>query len=119
MGDDIEVFKELLANAELADLHLAPLAGEPDNVWIEKSIAALDAGYSSEDIAGAVHGIFRVFTWSGKESDMWQGWINSFSKLLTHNDLRIRQAGQIGIERSEARRQQSLREERDKDVYGY
>ncbi len=63
-------------------------------MWVEKALAAFQAGYSTEQIAKATLGYDDV--WTGSESKMWQGWMEGFEARATHPDPRIREVSQIG-----------------------
>jgi hypothetical protein len=111
-----KVYRILLQNQRLKRLHLAPLAGNPTGVWIDKALLALDAGYSASDVAQAVFGSCQ--SWSGSESMYWAQWAESFEPLLTHNDPGIRSVGQIGKDRALAQKDRALARERLEDIYG-
>ena len=80
VDDSVVVYKHLLAQNHLSSLHLVPLQGHPDEgEWSNKAQAALDKGCPAGDVAGSVYG--SSWGWTGKESLMWDGWANRFSKL--------------------------------------
>ena len=114
--DEPEVYHTLLQNQQLKRFHLAPLAGNPTGVWIDKALLALDAGYSASDISQAVYG--SHWSWIGSESIYWAQWAESFEPLLTHDNTRIRTIGQIGKDRALAQRDRALTKERLADIYG-
>ena len=116
VGNKPEVYRILLQNQRLKRFHLSPLAGSPAGLWIDKALLALDAGYSTSDVAEAVYG--SIQSWSGSESAHWAEWAESFEPLLTHDDERIRTVGQIGKDRALARREQALARERLADIRG-
>jgi hypothetical protein len=116
VGNEPEVYRVLLQNQRLNRFHLAPLAGNPTGVWIDKALLALDAGYSASDVAQAIYGGFQF--WSGSESIYWAQWTESFEPLLTHNDPGIRSVGQIGKDRALAQKDRALARERLEDIYG-
>jgi len=116
VDDELEIYHDLLQNDRLKRFHLSPLAGNPTDVWIDKALLALDAGYSPLDISQAVYGSFRF--WSGNESAYWAQWVESFEPLLTHDDTRIRTVGQIGKDYALAQKERALAKERLEDVYG-
>ena len=98
IGDDIDFYRELLKDKGLKQFHLAPLSGHPEGIWVDRAKAALDAGYSSKEIALAVHyshGLYSI-EWIGSESEMWSGWVERFEKLCSHQDERIQKVGKIG-----------------------
>jgi hypothetical protein len=114
-GDDLAVFEVLLATERLKKLHLAPLLGYPEGVWAEKALLALEAGYSSDQIADAA--FKKLFTWSGNESDMWATWVEKFEVLCKHEDERIQEIGRIGRDRAQASKEAALRREKLEAIY--
>jgi len=116
VDDEPEIYKILLQNEQLKRFHLKPLAGKPIDVWIDKALLALDAGYSAEDISQSVYGDFRFI--DGSESIYWAQWAESFEPLLTHADPRIRAVGQIGNDHALLQRDRALIRERHEDIYG-
>ena len=117
VGDDLELFRYLLAKPALRYQHLIPLKGRPNNPnWAEKAIMAMVAGYTVEDISYAARG--NHWGWSGSESKMWQEWIANFSPLVEHADERIQAVGKAGVRWATSSYEDSLRRERKEDVYG-
>jgi hypothetical protein len=117
VDDELEIYRDLLQDDRLKRFHLSPLAGNPTDIWLEKALLALDAGYSPSDISQAVYGRFQ--SWMGSESTYWSEWAESFEPLLVHVDPRVRSVGQIGKERALAKRDQALARERLEDIYGH
>ncbi len=126
VGESIDLYRILLKDKKKKSLHLASLAGFKSNVigeesweeekWIEKAKAALDAGYSPEDIADAV---LYPMSYSGKESDMWVRWKSRYEKLCSNSDKRIQKVGEIGKTRCDKNMKRALEDERREAVYGY
>jgi hypothetical protein len=116
VGDDLDLYEALLADARLEGLHLAPLVGIPDEPWIEKAILALAAGYGFEQVAHAVHG--HHFVWSGSESDMWSRWVERFETLCSHEDEKIRQIGEYGRDSASSRQKDALKREKHEAILG-
>jgi hypothetical protein len=117
VGDDLDLYRQLLATDTLRRHHLGPLTGDPSAPsWTDKAVLALQAGYSPKEISHAARG----FHWggSGKQSVMWQGWIDSFFRLLGHPDTRIKEVGRAGIDWATTVRDQAIAEERYEDVHG-
>lgn len=83
--------------------------------WIEKAKAALDAGYSPEDVADAV---LYTMSYSGKKSDMWNRWKSRYEKLCSSSDKRIQKVGEIGKANSESNMKRALEDERREAVFG-
>ena len=119
VGNNIELYKELLANKNLKHLHLDPLYGKSTDTWTLKVIAALDSGYAASEIVHAtIWGSMRIVSWSGNESAMWDGWIRDFEPFLQHSDERIREVAKIAIESISLARDKALRGELQEEVFG-
>jgi hypothetical protein len=117
VGDDLELFRHLLANPMLRYHHMNPLKGDPNAPeWAEKAIMALEFGHTARDISYAARG--SHWGWSGCASIMWQGWVDNFSQLLGHTDARIRAIAQEGVRWANAERDDALRSERHEDIHG-
>lgn len=117
VGDDMDLIRALLKTDLHRSVRLAPLkTSRFDECWCQKACAAHDACFSSEEIAHASLG--NNWGWSGKESDMWAGWVSTFETLIDHPDLRIREIGKIGAEWTRDRMTQALEREQREDVYG-
>ena len=120
IGDDIDFYRELLKDKGLKQFHLAPLSGHPEGIWVDRAKAALDAGYSSKEIALAVHyshGLYSI-EWIGSESEMWSGWVERFEKLCSHQDERIQKVGKIGRAHAKAALERAQKDERNEAIYG-
>lgn len=115
--NDIDVYRLLLSKKEFRRFHLAPLRGHPKGDWIERAKLALDAGFSTEDIAYAIRS--GSWGWSGHESVMWQGWIEDFDSLSTDMDNRIAEIGRIAAKYAREMQQNALKRERHEAVYGF
>jgi hypothetical protein len=85
---------------------------------VEKAKLALDAGYSFEEVAGAVYGYPMMVSWSGEESAMWLEWVERFDRLCLHEDERIRKVGEIGRAKAEVFQYRALEQERNEAIYG-
>gem|GEM_PF-556156 len=116
IGDDLEVYQQLLCLEELSRYHLAPLEGPPEQDWPEKALVAIDSGYTPEEIARAT--LPLSWSWSGKESEMWDQWTRKFEGLLEHTDSRIVRIGQLGAETTKSSRDRAIETEWNEDVYG-
>ena len=115
VGNDCEVQRALLKEDRLRPLHLAALAGKPDDAWVAMAIAALDAGYKPDELVTAAYGTGQC--WSS-ESDMWQEWIDCYARLQGHPDSRVREIARIGQERCAVRREDALKRDRFAAVHG-
>ena len=119
VGDDIDLYEELLANKTLKHLHLNPLYGKPTHAWVLRVMAALSAGYSAKEIAHATRwGDMKVTSWSGKESDMWDEWMKNFEPYLLHAEEGIREVSRICVENAKYSRDRALQEELKEAVFG-
>ena len=116
IGDDLDLYRELLSNEILSPLHLLPLIGRPQGVWIEKAKLALDAGYGPEEISNTACHVSKI--WWGNESAMWDEESEPFNQLLSHDDDRIQKIGELCIAYFEASRENALIRERREAVYG-
>lgn len=116
VGGELELYRGLLADARLKQLHLCPLAGHPDAVWTEKAKLALDAGYSPRDVAAAV--VTYPMGWSGELSAMWADWVDVFTQLERDGDERIQSVGAAGRASAESSQNAALEEERSEAVRG-
>ncbi len=114
----LDLYRELLSIERLRDFHLVPLAGNPEGVWHDKALIAIEAGYSAQDVSRAVYGYSMVITWTGNESQMWSEWIERFDRLCSHEDERIRQVGEAGKRRAHSAYESALRQERREAIYG-
>ena len=117
VGANLELYNELLNDERLKRFHLVPLSGHPEGAWVNKAKLALDAGHTVEEVADAVYPLFGL-AWSGKESNMWAGWVERFAPLCSHEDERIRKIGEVGKTKAEVLRQNALKRERHEAVYG-
>jgi len=116
VGDDMDAFDALLADASLSEYHLEPLGRKLDDVWRDMVLRALDAGHAPEEIAGASLG--SHWHWCGNESDMWAGWAEDFSRWLDDENSEVREVAQHGRRYAEANRQRALSREEQREVYG-
>ncbi len=119
INEHLDLYRELLRNMQLRQYHLAPLTGHPEGTWLDKALAALESGYSPDDVARAVHGYPREMAWTtGNESAMWTEWLERFDRLCSHEDDRIRQIGEAGKTRITVEYENALRRERHEAIYG-
>ena len=117
IGDDINLYRQFLARAEMKRHHLTPLVGLPtDAGWIDKALVALDAGYAPMDVALAVRG--KYWGGFGPMSKMWQEWIDKFKPLLDHANPKVQAIGRAGVEWSKVQHSRALKDEKHEDIYG-
>lgn len=98
---DVDLYRNLLALPSLADYHLEPLEGLPDQDWEGLALAALEAGYELSRVAGATFESSYSFAGSGIE--YWSRWDEAFAKLEDHSSEDLREVARYG--RQEAQRQ--------------
>ena len=88
VGNDLNLFRELLATGKPTWIRLAPLIGKPTAEWIEKAKLAFEGGFTAEQIVSAAYG--HVWGRSGKLSDGYEVWKEAFQPLVAHADESIR-----------------------------
>jgi hypothetical protein len=119
IGDDLELYSEVLGDARLARFHLVPLSGVPEGIWGEKAKRALQVGYSAESIAVATYSqIKAVEAFFGAESTRWAEWVERFDRLCALEDESLKEIGRVGKGIAQKHREQALLEERHEAVYG-
>ncbi len=128
VGDDIDLYHRLLNSKTLKRHHLDPLdrasnrwKSEPlaqplDASWRSMALAALDHGYSTQEVLVATDG--RVRTWSGAESEMWARQRRGFEALLNDPDDRIARIGRCGVEYMTEREENATLREVEEAVEG-
>ena len=116
VGDDLELYQDILKDDQLKSLHLSPLAGVPENLWLDKAKLALASGFDPQDVANATYS--QSMSWSGEESRMWSQWVEHFDRLLSHEDEKIHKVGELGKSRAEASRDRALSREREEAIHG-
>lgn len=115
VGDQSGIYEALLCIPRLADLHLVPLRQRPSPTWRAKALLALAHGYTPEDVAAAA--VSRG-EWRGRESAMYQEWIDDFSPFLTDAEAGIQTVARVAIEQASADLQRAVEQERRAAVYG-
>lgn len=116
LASDLKVYEQILDDSLYQNYHLAPLRTHPSNGWVDKATSALSAGYSAGDVVRAT--VHHDSSWVGEISDMWQGWINDFEHLRTHQDSRIRSVADLAIEKIRELQVKARKEEREEAVFG-
>ena len=117
VSDDLHLYRQLLNTGALDAYHLEPLSGGPGDGWRRMALAALDWGYSTQHILDAT--IDRSWSWSGSESEMWEGRLQGFRSLVNDQDHRIAEIGRTGIEYMSARKRAAIDRETDEAVRGH
>ena len=116
VGDDLELYSQLLSSTRLAAFHLSPLRGRIDLNWPAMATLALDAGYSIDEVGDASR--WSSWTWSGPLSAMWQQRIEEFQELVSDSDHRIVEIARREIEELTKVLQDQLERERMEAIYG-
>ena len=118
IGEDLNLYRELLDSPQLTKYHLAPLAAMPDQPWAMKAILALNTGYSVNAVVEAT--ILNGGLWRGSESEMWAGWRRRFEALNENDetDSRIFDIARQGAKLTSEREEQAQRRDRYRAVHG-
>ena len=118
IGDDLDLYKELLSSPELCEYHLTPLSGKPDRNWGAKAKLALDAGCNPIDILVATQS--SPMSWEGPESVMWTEWRDAFETVgeLNSEDPRLIDLARRGKAMVQANVERALSDERERAIYG-
>jgi hypothetical protein len=118
VGKDIEIYVALLQNQNLQRFHLVPLGHKPNPAWRTKTLAALRYSYPPEEIARATLGLQSGMGWSGKESSMWQEWIDAFEPYCNDPDLAVCAVAEAGKALAVSELTRALGEEHYQQVHG-
>jgi hypothetical protein len=113
IGNNLELYRAVVRDEKIKYLHLAPLNNNVDPSWVE---VALNAGYSAEQVAGAIQG--HLWSWSGHESDMWNQELERLASLRSAKSAGVRQVGQILSEQAMMKRDAALEREHREAILG-
>ena len=118
VGEDLNLYRELLDSPQLTKYHLAPLATLPDQPWAMKAILALNAGYSVNAVIEAT--TLNGGLWRGSESEMWARWRKRFEALNENKetDSRIFDLARQGAKVTSEREEQAQKRDRYRTVHG-
>ena len=116
VSGDLDLYRQLVDAESLEQHHLDPLEGGPDATWRPIALAALDCGYSVQDILDATIG--RSRSWVGPASEMWAGERRAFEALLNDADDRIVAVGRAGVQYTSTREQDAIDRETAEAVEG-
>lgn len=107
---DPERYRKVIARTDLADRHLMPLAGKPDAAWAELAILALDAGYTSEEIAA--ESFMGMYSYGGSGREFWEAWDRAFAELEDHPSVGVRQVARHGRAEAKTRIQHAIKKDK-------
>jgi hypothetical protein len=129
VGRDMELFLYLLSREELEGVRLDPLrldfgsglhaenvVHDFDEVWQQMAIAAMEKGFSEEDIFSATQS--GSYCGSGPMSSMYAAKMAPFEKLLKNENPRLQRIGQIGVNTFSSPRDSHLAHEKRAAVRG-
>lgn len=117
VGNDLELYGQVLSDNKLSHYHLAPLSEHPTANWSAKAILAMDNAYSSEDVAEAT--LPGGWSWTGPLSKMWEEWVVEFEALTEHTDVRVVRIGEIGADLARSEMERRLEKERLEAIRGH
>ena len=117
VGNDTDLYLELLKKSKRKDLHLLPLYGALNEKWVSKVKAALDFGYSHEEVARAIRwDLYKG--WMGDRSKVWAEWIEKMEPFSNHDDEAIQKVIGIAINEAKHEMERALVEERNEKIFG-
>lgn len=117
VGDDINLYRELLAQPRLIRHHLQPIHTLPDEAWCERVKAALQHGYSVDEIA-AVAADWPSEGWTGPRSMMFEGRRMRFKAYEESDDPGVGSVVRRTVEQLEAKIISAKREEHVEAIHG-
>jgi len=118
VGADEDLYRELLGISELADFHLSPLQGDPNDAnWIVLARLALAKGHSHTELAHAVEP--SSYGWTGGLSGYFQEWIERFERLRESDDSDIKKIAEAALLSFTARRDREKKLERLEEIHGF
>jgi hypothetical protein len=116
IGGNAEIYRRVLGEPKLKRLHLLPLACPPSPQWVALATAALDTGYSDEDVLRAATGGMQ--SWTGLESAHWNRWRTAWESTQSNGDQRIQNIARRGAEQASRKAAVALEQENRVSVYG-
>ena len=116
VSGDLDLYRQLIDAESLEEHHLDSLEGSPDATWRQMALAALDRGYSVQDVLDATIG--RSRSWTGPASEMWAGERRGFEALLNDDDDRIVAVGRAGVQYTSTRERVAIDRETAEAVEG-
>ncbi|MCK4598865.1 hypothetical protein KAU37_03430 [Candidatus Bipolaricaulota bacterium] len=118
VNNDMNLYEVLLTTPSLELFHLIPLGRKPDLAWREKATLALQHGYPPDRIARATFHLGKGRSWCGKESNMWQEWVDAFTVFCSDPDEGIREVAETGKAYATAEFDRAREQERRESIYG-
>jgi PAS domain S-box-containing protein len=96
--------------------HVENVVHDFDEVWQQMAVAALEKGFSEEDIFYATEG--GGYSWSGSMSSMYAARMAPFEKLLKNPNSRLQKIGKISVNNFSRLRDSYLTHEKRAAVRG-
>lgn len=115
VGDDVHLYRQLLALPRLSNHHLVPLHGLPGPAWAEKALAALEAGHEPEKIADAT-------VWGGVQTmslETWQEWADAFAAYEHDERDGLSTVARCGKEIADRWREKAEKDSRQLELAGF
>ncbi len=116
IGEEMELYGQLLDCSSLADHHLDPLCRNLDDTWRRMALLARGQGYGEREITQATIG--HHWSWTGSESEMWERRRAAFEAVMDDVDCRVVRIGQEGVNEMSERKQTAMRREEEAAVEG-
>ena len=119
IGDDLELFAQVLKMDNLSNYRASLLSGRPDEMWLRKATLAIVAGLGFGEIAQASYRL--PMTLSGEESKMWAGWRQDFERLAESDidDPRVATLLRIAIDGIQEREDAAKAKEAKESILGF
>lgn len=118
VNGDVVVYRRLLHIRHLATFHLEPLHGVPDEAWKTLARAALEAGFSPDQIARASLSEPHTIA-SQAEIAHWERFKEAFGALSSSDTPELQEVGRAGIDASEERIARARRSIRALQISGF
>ena len=116
VGNNVEVYRQLLKSEKLKHYHLSPLLDVTGDDWRGFAILALDHGYSCEDVVDA--NLDGGRSWEGNKSEMWAELRRCYEQFKDDDDSRMIEIGQLGARMVAKLEERAKKLEREEAVYG-
>lgn len=116
VGEDLELYSQLLGDRRFEKYHLAPLAGHPEGIWVEKAKLARARGLSADAIAEAT--LPSSFGWVGSEAAYWRTWVEKFQALRRENETELNEVADAGVRLYEERARRAVHRDRFEELHG-